>query len=173
MGDNNVARASNFSGITSMYVLGEYILLKGFLIITNIERNSIAVMRDGIKAAKTAGRVVGCLTCEVKSAAEGVLRTPLEGTQVRLNREMRLRLELGKAMGCTYVTAVWLVGGSEVRCVPPRHAGQDALRVHFAAIYYNNIEDEIEDGFGEAVKLMQPWQVPGLPSKPGLNASNP
>lgn len=42
--------------MTSMYVLGEYILRNGLLIMMKTKRSKAALMRDGMNAAKMAGR---------------------------------------------------------------------------------------------------------------------
>lgn len=49
------ARDAYFSGITSMYVLGEYSLRNGLLIITKTIKSRAALVTDGTKAARMAG----------------------------------------------------------------------------------------------------------------------
>lgn len=47
-----------------MNVLGEYILRNGLLITTKTERRTTALIRDGIRAARIAGREADLLDCE-------------------------------------------------------------------------------------------------------------
>lgn len=47
-----------------MNVLGEYILRNGLLIITKTERRTPALIRDGIRAARIAGREADLLDYE-------------------------------------------------------------------------------------------------------------
>jgi hypothetical protein len=54
---------ADFSGIRSIYVLGEYILRKDFRMETKTKINTIAVTRDGTSAATMAGSDIEACGC--------------------------------------------------------------------------------------------------------------
>lgn len=67
---------THFSGMTSIKVLGEYILRNGLLMTTKTESSSTALMIEGIRAARMAGSEVEVSDCTMCQCQE--LRAPYE-----------------------------------------------------------------------------------------------